>query len=92
MHKNINHELPIKNLIVVYPDYLEVELTQGERTKVSKQDLDIIQNDVWCYHHGYAININGIRLHNVIMEYEPKGILESVDHIDRDKLNNQRSN
>jgi len=58
VNKNINHELPIKNLIVVYPDYLEVELTQGERTKVSKEDLDIIQNDVWCYHHGYAMNGN----------------------------------
>jgi len=29
VNKNIDHELPIKNLIVVYPDYLEVELTQG---------------------------------------------------------------
>jgi len=26
------------------------------------------------------------------MKYEPKGNLESVDHIDRDRLNNQRCN
>jgi len=67
-NKNIEHELPIRNIIVVYPSYIEVELTYRERTKVSLEDLDIIQNDVWYYHqHGYAMNSNGMRLHNEIM-------------------------
>jgi len=67
------YELPIKNLIVVYPDYQEVELTHGERTKVSKEDLDIIWYDDWCYNRGYAwSSTRKTGLHNEIMEYIPK--------------------
>jgi len=72
VNKNIDHELPIKNLIVVYPSYLEVELTQGERTK---QDLEI-QNDVWCYNCSYAILRNIGSLQNVIMGYKPRQFRE----------------
>jgi len=68
-------------------------LGKGQRTKASIEDLDIIQSDVWCYNNGYAWSSSRkTGLHNEIMEYIPKDRKESVDHRDRDKLNNQRSN
>jgi len=39
INKNINHELNIKNLIIVYPEFLEVELTQGKLLPIYKLSL-----------------------------------------------------
>jgi len=92
INKNIEFELPIKNLVIGPPEYIEVELTQNKRTKVSIEDLDIIENHVWYFCHGYAINSNKVKLHNLIMDYDPKGKSKSVDHIDCNSMNNQISN
>jgi len=92
INKNIEFKLLIKNLVVVHPEYIEVELTQNKWTTVSIEDLDIIEKHVWYFCCGYAINSNKVKLHNLIMDYDLKGKSKSVDHIDHGSMNNQRSN
>lgn len=71
-------------------------LSQGKFAQVDDEDFEYLNQFKWSYNHGYAkrgIKINGkwtgIRLHQEIMK-PVNGI--SIDHIDRDGLNNQRSN
>lgn len=88
-------------------DHIEgMIISKGEiiRFKIDRDDFDKIQNRNWYISTGgkYVashINMNGNRkilyLHNFIMNkltFEGKGQKESVDHINRDGLDNRKCN
>lgn len=61
---------------------------------VDDEDYEYLCNHTWCYHiEGYAqsrINKNLILMHRFILNLNDTKIL--IDHIDGNKLNNQKSN
>lgn len=67
-----------------------IPLTQGKYAIVDDEDYERISKHSWQYHKakGYAQR-GPIRMHREIMN-APKGV--QVDHFDRNKLNNQKSN
>lgn len=81
----------------------EIKLTQGKVTLVDDDDYEWLSKNKWCVHkktkggfyaqRGVSRKAQGkkrvVMMHRVIMD-APKGM--SVDHIDGDGLNNQRSN
>lgn len=83
----------------------KIELTKGYFTLVDDEDFEYLNQFNWKYSYGYAVRnvfvktvikdgrpvtkTKTIRMHRVIMN-DPKGLC--VDHIDRNKLNNQKSN
>ncbi len=72
-----------------------IELTQGKRAIVDDEDFDYINQWKWCLStRGYAersFKLNGksriIKMHRLIMNF-PK----EIDHIDNNRLNNQKNN
>jgi len=85
------------NKFIKYEDYYEICLENKEdieiaRTKISKEDYQRVKRYRWCLIDNYCAGwIEGkqIYLHIFILG-KKKGFIS--DHIDRDKLNNQRSN
>lgn len=69
----------------------KIELTQGKYTVVDEEDYDRISKHKWYFDssNGYARNGGLGYLHRFILQ-PPKG--KYVDHKDKDKLNNRRSN
>lgn len=74
----------------------EIELTKGKVSRVSDEDFEELNRRYWQYVNGYAMgqigkdpNRKRVMMHRVIMD-APAGM--EVDHLDGDKLNNQRSN
>src|SRR5690606_8965493 len=70
----------------------QIPLTQGKFTLVDDQDYEWLSQFQWCYHKGYAVRRVGRRnmfMHRIIMN-TPPGM--HTDHVDRNKLNNQRAN
>ena len=66
-----------------------IELTKGKVAKVDDEDFEWLSARSWCVDSGgYAKSGKG-RMHRVIMD-PPKGMC--VDHANRDKLDNRRSN
>jgi hypothetical protein len=69
-----------------------IELTKGMVTQVDDDDFEYLIQWKWCY-NGYAFRAAGGKkatyMHRVIMNATSE---MHVDHVDRDKLNNQRSN
>lgn len=94
---NIQHSLPVKNIYYDMGDHFEVELTHFKSTKIDKADINVIDKYVWCAsnsHSFYACTfINGkhTKLHNVIMNHWDYST-HTVDHINRDSLDNRRRN
>lgn len=75
-----------------------LQLSQGKIAKVDDDDFEWLSRWKWHMHNrGYAVrnallNESGpksIRMHRAIMN-APEGV--EVDHIDHDKLNNQKNN
>lgn len=61
---------------------------------VDEEDVDLVQRFTWCPHVDgaspvYAVSRGGGRMHRLIMDAKPG---EIVDHINRDALDNRRSN
>ena len=92
---------------VEYDDYVECRVISKSNTilfKIDKEDLEKVQTRQWyaCVDGKYIgsnIKIDSKRkilyLHNFIMNrltFEGKGQKESVDHINRDGLDNRKSN
>jgi hypothetical protein len=88
-------------------DYIEGTLTsKGEPVifKIDKDDLEKVKSRHWYaasggYYAACQIVINGSRkmvyMHNFVMNriiFPGKGTVESVDHINRDGLDNRKSN
>lgn len=78
----------------------EIELTHGAITFVDDADFEELSRHKWhlcCGVNGYAArnsyNDDGVRytelMHRMIMKAEPK---QDVDHIDGNRLNNQKNN
>src|SRR5882724_11043041 len=69
-----------------------IPLSQNKHAQVDDSDFDLVSTYEWYCNEGYAITYhNGkrIRMHRFILG-TPAG--KKTDHIDHDRLNNQRSN
>lgn len=70
-----------------------IELTQGKQAIVDDIDYNLLDSFKWCFSHGYATrtdsNSKKVYMHRVIRD-SPKGYV--TDHINRDRLDNRRSN
>lgn len=67
-----------------------LELTQGYVTMIDDEDYERVSRFSWCYSCGYAMrkeNGRTLYLHQFVMPGH-----EMLDHIDQDKLNNQKAN
>ncbi len=73
-----------------------VVLTQGFYASVDDEDYEWLNQFKWFYHNGYAkrtVNDEHVRMHDAIAEHH--GLVFAVgelDHKDRNKINNQKSN
>ena len=76
----------------------KIKLTQNKYALVDDENFEWLDQWKWHYNNGYAMrrkHIKGrksgiyILMHNLI-NGTPKGL--DTDHVDRDRLNNQRSN
>ena len=78
----------------------EIMLSQDKVTIVDDEDYEYLSKQKWSFHNGYAVGYDKekkkqIKIHRFIME---KQLQESIipnarlDHIDGDKLNNQKYN
>jgi hypothetical protein len=97
MQQNFELQLPIKNICYDRGDYFEMELTKGQYCKFDKADFDVIDGKCWhvSYHNGngYAVTTidrSTVKLHNYLLNHQPDEM--TVDHINRDTLDNRRTN
>lgn len=73
----------------------KISLTQKKFAVIDDDMFDVLSKHKWCVNNGYAVRgiVPGGRIqekmHRIIMN-APKNL--EVDHIDGDRLNNQRSN
>lgn len=90
---NINqtiNSLARKYKNIVQPEgYKLIPLTQGKFVKVDNEDFDMLKDINWYYQVGYGYNDKTGMMHRLIMN-PPDDMV--VDHINRDKLDNRRSN
>jgi len=92
----LNHEnkLEIKNVMEDCGDHYSVRLPGNKKFLADKVDLHFIEAHVWYSDKGYVVTYqNGkqIRFHNIILGHTP--IMNcSVDHINRNSLDNRRIN
>jgi len=77
----------------------KIPLTKGEVAIVDDCDYDYLMQWKWCFDQGYAIRMDGSKsprrkllMHREILRRSGFQDFEQVDHIDRDRLNNCRSN
>ena len=77
---------------------MRILLTQGKFAIVGPRDYTYLMRWKWCYHsHGYAVRHDHskqplIYMHRAILERVGYKDFAQTDHIDRNKLNNLRSN
>nr|WQM87059.1 HNH-family endonuclease [Marseillevirus cajuinensis] len=92
--KNIEFGLPIKNMIREWEDCMEVEVKEGIWSKFDKEDLELIQSRTCRFSaSGYVRTSDRgrvVKLHNLIMAHKPGEL--TVDHINRDPLDNRKCN
>ena len=71
----------------------KIPLTKGQFAIVDDEDYEWLNERSWCYSHGYALRGTNsgkrIYMHREINN-TPEGL--ETDHINRDKLDNRRSN
>lgn len=74
----------------------KIKLTQGKYALVDDEDYEWLSQWKWHYNKGYAVrgvfngkNMSKIRLHREVAKMKPG---EITDHINRNKLDNRKSN
>jgi len=94
MRLNQENRLEIKNIMQDCGDYYLVKLSGNKNFLADKCDLHFIENHIWFSNNNYVTcNQNGkqIQFHNLILGHIP--IMNClVDHINRNPLDNRRSN
>ena len=91
--KNIEHNLPIKNMIEDMGDHYKCELTQGKFMLFDKNDINIVNDHTICCQNGYSSTKIGDyrkQFHNILLNHTPNEL--TVDHINQNPLDNRRSN
>lgn len=90
--ENIKRGYTIKNIIREWEDFMEMHVGGDVWTKIDKEDFEKVQKHVFhvSKSSGYAVCSKGPQLHNLVMGHTPTEI--TVDHINRDRLDNRRSN
>ena len=80
------------NSFIVKKDVAYLFLTQGQKTIIDREDLERVLDYRWHAEKDkgtfYARNGTAGKLHRFLMDYRFK----EIDHIDRDGLNNRKSN
>lgn len=85
------------NEIVLKDKFAEVILYNAKheevaRSKIDLEDVERVEQYKWGYTNGYCINnSNQVFLHNFILNRKPSED-DVVDHINRNRLDNRRSN
>lgn len=81
------------NKIIVKDNHAEVIITSPKRgihiAVIDIDDVNKIKNHTWCFAKGYAYAWSVGQMHRLIMNYPPN---KEIDHIDRNRLNNRKSN
>jgi len=94
INQNIENRLEIKNLMLDCGEYYKVRLPNNKEFLADKYDLHFIEEHIWYSSYNYVVtkqNGKQIQFHNLILNYSP--VMNcTVDHIDRNSLNNRRSN
>ena len=75
----------------------KIKLTKGYEAIVDDKDFDFLNQWKWYFAHGYAVRTQNnypnkpfqVRMHRIILG-TPEGM--DSDHINRDRLDNRRSN
>lgn len=90
--ENIKRGYTIKNIIREWEDFMEMHVGGDVWTKIDKEDFDKVQKYIYhvCKTYGYVVSSKGPQLHNLVMDHKPTEI--TVDHINRDKLDNRKCN
>jgi hypothetical protein len=84
-----------KNKIILHKDYAEMLLYDQEkrhiiaRTKIDLGDVEKIKEKKWFLHSGYCFTNHHHYLHSFLLGVIPN---TDIDHINKDKLDNRRSN
>jgi len=92
---NVREGLPIRNKFTIFEDRVLVELPGNKLLICNYDDLYLVKMHTWCCINGYAVtNISGSTtqqfFHNMVMQHLPSEI--TVDHINRNGLDNCKSN
>lgn len=95
---HIQNNIPIKNLVYDHGDHLECTIGDGLQMKFDREDLETVQkynfSSVKRGKKYYAATGSKGKVqffHNIILGYTAT-ISDSIDHINRDGLDNRRSN
>ncbi len=80
------------NMWKMLPDgSVEMQLKGNVTTVFDFADLQLLAGHPWCHNHGYVRSRSGGHMHRLVAKV-PNGSEAEVDHIDRNPLNNRRSN
>jgi len=95
IRQNIENDLEIKNIMFDHGDHYSVRLPGNKKFLADKVDLHFIEANIWCANNNnYVVtNQNGrhVQFHNLILGHTP--VMDcSVDHINRNPLDNRRIN
>ncbi|ALX27574.1 HNH-family endonuclease [Golden Marseillevirus] len=89
--ENIKRGYAIKNIIKEWEDHMEMHVGGEVWTKIDKEDFEKVQKHTFHVNaNGYAVCSKGPMLHNLVMGHKPTKI--TVDHINRDRLDNRKCN
>jgi len=95
VRQNIENKLEIKNIMFDRGDHYAVRLPNGKEFLADKVDLHFIEAHNWSSNNDYVVtHQNGkpnIRFHNLMLNHSPT-FNSTVDHINRNPLDNRRKN